>query len=317
VLGRPEAITAPSEWNGLPSLSRDGKRILFAISEKRADLESVPLAAASLAAGSPTPLMPGSRGIRSCDVSPDGHWVAFHSSIPQEDLFVVGADGGGLRQLTHDVARDRYPRWSADGSRLVFQSNRGGRSGLWSVRADGAALEPVAGTSQGTLTYPFWSPDGHWLAFNDATLGAALLDLGRPPAQRRPQPLPPVTADGQTFYAVSWSPDGRWLAGDAELRGARTLPGIVLYSPASRSYTRLSSRGEVPRWLPGGRTLLALDQGGIIAVDVGSGSSGGIRPVLAPEPGSTPIAFCVAPDGRTLFVSRGSEEGAIGMLTLQ
>jgi serine/threonine protein kinase/Tol biopolymer transport system component len=317
VLGRPEAITAPSEWNGLPSLSRDGKRILFAISEKRADLASVPLAAATLAAGRPTPVMPGSRGIRSCDVSPDGKQVAFHSSIPQEDLFVMGTDGGTarpLRQLTHDVARDRYPRWSADGARLVFQSNRGGRSAVWSVRADGAGLEPVAGTSQGSLSYPFESPDGRWLAFNDATRGPALLDLRLPPARRRSQPLPPVTADGQTFYAVSWSPDGRWLAGDAETRDARTLPGIVLYSPATRSYTRLSSRGEAPRWLPGGRTLLALDQGGIIAVDVAGGS---IRPVLAPETGSTPIAFCVSPDGRTLFVSRGSEEGAIGMLSLQ
>jgi serine/threonine protein kinase/Tol biopolymer transport system component len=314
VLGRPEAITAPSEWNGLPSLSRDGKRILFAISEKRADLESVPLAAATLAAGRPTPVMPGSRGVRSCDVSPDGKQVAFHSSIPQEDLFVMRPDGGGVRQLTHDVARDRYPRWSADGARLVFQSNRGGRSAVWSVRADGGGLEPVAGTSRGSLSYPFGSPDGRWLAFNDATLGPALLDLRLPPAQRRSQPLPPVTTDGQTFYAVSWSPDGRWLAGDAELRDARTLPGIVLYSPATRSYTRLSDRGEAPRWLPGGRTLLALDQGGIIAVEI---AGGGIRTVLPPEPGSTPIAFCVAPDGRTLFVSRGSEEGAIGMLSLQ
>ncbi len=317
VLGAPEAITAPSEWNGLPSLSRDGKRILFAISEKRANLESVPLDGAGRAAGRLTPVTRGSRGVRSCDVSPDGRWVAFHSSIPQEDLFVVRPDGGGARQLTNDVFRDRYPRWSPDGSRLVFQSNRGGRPALWSVRTDGGQLEPVAGASGGSLTYPFWSPDGRWLAFDDVPRGAALLDLRVPPAARRAEPLPPITADGQTFYAVSWSPDGRWLAGDAETRDARTLPGIVLFSPATRSYTRLSSRGEVPRWLPGGRTLLALDQGGIIAVDIGSGGSGGIRPVLAPEPGSTPIAFCVAPDGRTLFVSRGSEEGAIGMLSLQ
>jgi len=318
VLGAPEAITAPAEWNGLPSLSRDGRRLLFAISEKRANLESVRLDAAGRAAGRLAAVAPGSRGVRSCDVSPDGAWVAFHSSIPQEDLFVARPDGGGLRQLTNDVARDRYPRWSPDGARLVFQSNRGGRSGLWSVRADGAGLEPVAGTGQGQLTYPFWSPDGRWLAFDDVSRGAALLDLRLPPAARRPEPLPPVTADGQIFYAVSWSPDGRWLAGDAETRDQRTLPGIVLYSPATRSYRRLSSRGEVPRWLPGGRTLLALDQGGIIAVDVdAAGGSGSPRTVLAPEPGSTPLAFCVAPDGRTLFVSRGSEEGAIGMLSLQ
>ena len=141
VLGTPEAITAPSEWSGLPSLSRDGKRILYATSESKSNLERVALDPGSLAAGQPEPVTQGSRGVRSCDVSPDGQWVAFHSSIPQEDLFVVRPDGGGLRQLTNDAFRDRYPRWSPRrlAPRLPVGPRRhgralddpGGRQRLW------------------------------------------------------------------------------------------------------------------------------------------------------------------------------------------
>ena len=127
VLGAPEAITAPSEWSGLLSLSRDGRNILYATNESKANLERAPLDPATLAAGRLEPVTQGSRGVRSCDVSPDGQWVTFHASLPQEDLFVVRKDGGNLRQLTNDGFRDRHPRWSPDGSRILFQSDRSGR----------------------------------------------------------------------------------------------------------------------------------------------------------------------------------------------
>jgi Tol biopolymer transport system component len=313
VLNAPEAITAPSEWSGQLSLSRDGRRILYATNEDRANLERAPLDPATLAAGPLEPVTHGSRGVRSCDVSPDGRWVAFHTSIPQEDLFIVRPDGSGLRQLTNDPFRDRYPRWSPDGSRLAFQSDRGGRYEIWSIRADGSGLAPVTQTSGDSVSYPVWSPDGRWLAVEVGDRGTALLDLSLPLAQRRPLPLPPIGADGRRFEAVSWSPDGKWLAGAAESRDARSLPGIFLYSLATKSYARLAARGEVPRWLAGERTLLALDEGKILAVDLATRA---LRPVLAPVRSSL-ISQCVSRDGRALFVSRVSEEGDICMLTLR
>jgi eukaryotic-like serine/threonine-protein kinase len=315
VLGAPEAITAPSEWNGLPSLSRDGKHILYATSESKANLERVPLDPATLATGPPAQVTQGSRGVRSCDASPDGQWLAFHTSIPQEDLFVVHPDGSGLRQLTSDSFRDRYPHWTPDGARLLFQSDRGGRYEIWSLRADGSGLEPVSRAAGDALAYPVLAPDGRRLAaLSVASRSAVMLDLSLPPERRRLAPLPAVTADGkEIFSAVSWSPDGGWLAGEAE-RDSVSLPGIVLYSPATRVYRRISTRGQIPRFLPDGRTLLALDEGRIIAVDVAGGS---VRPVLAPPPNSSFISHCLAPDGRTLFAVRVSEEGDICMLTLR
>ena len=314
ILGAPEAITAPSEWSGLPSLSRDGKRILYATSESKSNLERVALAPGSLAAGQPEPVTQGSRSVRSCDVSPDGRWVAFHSTIPQEDLFVVRPDGGGLRQLTNDAFRDRYPRWTHDGSRLVFQSDRGGMYELWTIREDGSALAPVTRMSGGPVTYPVVSPDGRRLAFTIATRETGLVDLEQPLERRRPVALPPVGSDGQRFYAASWSPDGKWLAGVTESRDSRSIPGVVLYSLESKSYRRVSTRGEIPRWMPDGRTLLALEAGRVLAIDVETGT---VREVLAPPPSSSFSTLCVAPDGRGFFVSQLSEESDICMLTLR
>ncbi|MFL6262428.1 MAG: protein kinase domain-containing protein [Thermoanaerobaculia bacterium] len=313
VLGAPEPVTAPSEWSGLLSLSRDGKRIVYSTSARRANLERVPLDPESLRAGDPQAVTQGSRGIRSCDVSPDGRQVAFYSTIPQEDLFVVGTDGKGMRQLTDDPFRDRYPRWSPDGSELVFQSDRSGRYELWSVRSDGSGQRPETRTTGNSLTYPVWSPDGRQLALTIQTRGSALLDLSLPIESRQPSPLPPVSPAGERFYAVSWSPDGKWLAGSAEADGA-ALPGVFLYSLATKSYTRLTERGETPRWLPDGKTLLVLDEGKILALDVATRK---LRPALSPQASSFFVTHCASPDGRSFFVSRQSEEGDICMLTLQ
>src|SRR5205085_2306398 len=134
-------------------------------------------------------------------------------------------------------------------------------------------------------------------------------DLSLPLEKRTPAPLPPLDRAGQRFDAISWSRDGKWLAG-----GSGSGPGVFLYSPRSRSYTRLTEHGGVPRWLPDGRTLLVLDEGRLFSLDIGTRI---LREILAPPPNSTFVTHCVAPDGRSLFVSRLSEEGDIGMLTIQ
>jgi dipeptidyl aminopeptidase/acylaminoacyl peptidase len=250
--------------------------------------------------------------VRSCDVSPDGERVAFHASIPQEDLFVVRKDGSDLRQLTNDGFRDRHPRWSPDGSRILFQSDRSGRLEFWSIQADGSRLEPVTRTTGESPSYPIWSPDGRRIACNMPERGTLLIDLSLPLEQRRPEPLPTLGA-GQVFDASSWSADGAWLAGNTE-QGSLPLPGIVLYSLKSRSYSRLTDRGQSPRWFGDRRTLLYRDKGSLLAVDR---LTRRVREVLAPPANSSFIAQTVAPDGRTLYVSRATEEGDVCMLTLR
>lgn len=66
------------------------------------------------------------------DVSLDG-WFVFRTAAMQEDVYVMHADGSGLRKLTDDEAKDRNPVWSPDGSQAAFYSNRSGRYEIWTV----------------------------------------------------------------------------------------------------------------------------------------------------------------------------------------
>ena len=61
---------------------------------------------------------------------PDGHFVVYRDSrrgINEDDeIYVVRADGTGVRNLTNDPANDWGPDWSSDGEWIVFNSDHDG-----------------------------------------------------------------------------------------------------------------------------------------------------------------------------------------------
>jgi len=312
-LGEPEPLATPSRSSGLVSVSRDGRRLLFATRDGKANLERLTFdPAAGRVAGTAEALTQGSRFLTSCAASPDGRWIAFQALVPQENLFVVRPNGSGLRQLTNDRFKDRNPTWSPDGSRLVFYSNRSGRYELWTIRSDGGGLEQVTHSRGPFPLSPLWSPDGRKLACNLYGSGTALIDLMRPPAERAPIELPAAGGKRVRFVAASWSPDGRWLAGCLEQPSGSTVPGIVLYSFQSAGYSRLTERGTGPIWLHDSRRLLYLDEGKLSLLDTASRKVG---PLLEPPAHSGFDAMCTSPDDHVLYVVRETDEGHIWMLT--
>ncbi len=105
-------------------------------------------------------------------VSPAGDRVAFvvrrtdlEANRGRTDLWMVGIDGSGLRQLTSHEAGDFNPRWAPDGRSLYFLSTRSGSSQVWRLPLDGG--EPTQVTrlplDVGNLTV---SADGARLAFS-------------------------------------------------------------------------------------------------------------------------------------------------------
>ncbi len=84
-------------------------------------------------------------------VSPDGKTIAFvlrktdlEANKGRTDIWLVGVDGSGLKQLTTDPAGDWNPRWSPDGKSLYFVSARSGSSQIWRIRLAGGEAEHVA-----------------------------------------------------------------------------------------------------------------------------------------------------------------------------
>ena len=311
VLGPPQPITTSSEWSALPSLSRDGHHLIFATESSRSFVELVPFdPQTAQVVGPPVLAYQGARAILSCDVSPDGSWLALWASSPTEDLLLVRPDGSDLRQLTNDLARDRTPYWSPDGSRILFASDRSGKLEAWTIRPDGSGLTQITQLPDQPVLYPFWSPDGQQIGFYYLSRGTALLDLRRPKSP--PRVLPPMEG-GQIFAGSAWSKDSSSLAGGMSTRPGGRVEGVILWSLVDNTYRRLRQTGIDPVFLRSGRRLLFKEVGSLRLVDVASGA---MRTLLSPPPPSSYIWVGVGPHDRSLCTVRSAEEGDIWHLSL-
>ncbi|QRK04475.1 S9 family peptidase [Archangium violaceum] len=90
------------------------------------------------------------RRISSPSVSPDGKRIAFvlrttdlEANKGRTDLWLVNADGSGLRQLTYSPESEAQPVWSPDGQSLLFLSSRSGSSQVFRLPLDGGESQAV------------------------------------------------------------------------------------------------------------------------------------------------------------------------------
>jgi TolB protein len=188
-----------------------------------------------------------------------GREVLFSSSRSggAEDLFVMNADGTGLHRLTNDAANDQAPRWSPDGSKIVFihqYDPNGDSSNVTIMDADGS--NRVRLTHDYSDANPSWSPDGTQVSF-----------------QRNPydptNQLWVINADGTSPHLlidsdslngvteISWTPQNTFLGAD--------WYGIVRFSADGTVRTRILPLTYVqdafPRLSPDG-TKIAFAWGG-------------------------------------------------------
>ncbi|MFN8588700.1 MAG: amidohydrolase family protein [Candidatus Eisenbacteria bacterium] len=97
----------------------------------------------------------------SVDVSPDGRTLVFDL---MGDLYTLPIEGGEARALTSGLPWDEQPRFSPDGKRIAFTSDRAGGDNIWIVNADGSAPKQVTRETYRLLNSPTWTPDGQYIA---------------------------------------------------------------------------------------------------------------------------------------------------------
>ena len=98
--------------------------------------------------------------------SPDGKQIAFVSGRDGgAEIYVIGADGQGLKRVTHDVPSQQNPTFSPDGGRIGYWAFQdAGFSHIYVVGADGNNLKRLT-QNQVHHYYPTWSPDGKTIAY--------------------------------------------------------------------------------------------------------------------------------------------------------
>ncbi len=94
------------------------------------------------------------------DVSPDGRTVAF---TMLGDIYTMPIAGGTPRRIAEGLAWEVQPRFSPDGRRIAFTSDRGGGDNIWVMNADGSDKRQVTKEDFRLLNQPSWSPDGEYI----------------------------------------------------------------------------------------------------------------------------------------------------------
>jgi len=96
----------------------------------------------------------------SLDVSPDGRTLVFDML---GDIYVMPMEGGEARAIATGVAWEMQPKWSPDGRRIAFTSDRGGGDNIWVMNADGSDVTQVSKESFRLVSQPEWTPDGEFI----------------------------------------------------------------------------------------------------------------------------------------------------------
>lgn len=153
----------------------------------------------------------------SLDVSPDGQSLVIDVL---GDLYLLPVTGGTARPLTDGMAFDSQPRFSPDGARVAFVSDRDGAENVWVVEVDGTGAKKLSdndGAAQ--FASPAWAPDGSHVVASRTSWGlrtfevwAYHLEGGRGIRLTRAKPEADTPADrrGNSLGAV-YGPDGRYL----------------------------------------------------------------------------------------------------------
>ncbi|MBP1607009.1 MAG: peptidase, partial [Acidobacteria bacterium] len=104
--------------------------------------------------------------IEDFELSPKGERALFTA---RGDVFTAPIEKGPTRNLTESSgAHDKWARWSPDGSKIAFISDRTGEEELYVIAHDGSgAPEQLTSGSKAMRYQPAWAPDGRRIAFGD------------------------------------------------------------------------------------------------------------------------------------------------------
>lgn len=94
--------------------------------------------------------------------SPDGAQIAFESNQDGDmEIYVMNADGTGVRQLTHNTRHDEGPVWAPDGTRIAYTSGPDDLNGdIWMMNSDGTDQRQLM-AQPGRDESPDWQPVPH------------------------------------------------------------------------------------------------------------------------------------------------------------
>ena len=135
------------------------------------------------------------------EVSPDGKWIAYVVTSPDsakdkydDNLWMIGTNGGGAVQLTYSTEDESTPQWSPDGKWLSFLSSRAEakeKAQLWVLDRRGGEARQLTEFKVSISDYK-WSPDAKRILL-------VIQDQELKPDSMKDLPAKPVVIDRYHF----------------------------------------------------------------------------------------------------------------------
>lgn len=160
------------------------------------------------------------------DFSPDGKRIVYASYLGQQwhQLWLIPSQGGDAFPISYGDFDNTDPRWSPDGTKIAFISNRGGNTSLWIQEIPGGGQRQIVAQRH------YLKPMGE--------LEIRVLDPSGTPTPARIF----VTGDDGRAYG----PDDAWMhAEDSFVRSERGFEAHYFHTSGVATLTVLAGRAEI------------------------------------------------------------------------
>jgi Tol biopolymer transport system component/DNA-binding winged helix-turn-helix (wHTH) protein len=200
--------------------------------------------------------------------SKDGQFVAY-VSFPDGTLWKANRDGSNRVQLTDPPIYAFLPRWSPDGTHIVFADANSPRYVIDEVSSQGGNPRKLLPGENRFDSDPNWSPDGKEIVYGsgqneypDPKGDIRILDLDRHQVSTIPGSV--------GLFSPRWSPDGRFIA---------ALPfdtrGIKILDVATQRWSELPDKEGIgyPAWSRDSKMIYYQGEGGLFRIRVVGGEA--------------------------------------------
>jgi dipeptidyl aminopeptidase/acylaminoacyl peptidase len=157
-----QLTAGPVPFYGATTLSADGKQLFVVGIQPRVELVHYESSSKQF-----TPFL-GGISAEELEVSRNGQWVAY-TTVPEFNLWRSKLDGSERLQLTFPPMKAHEPRWSPDGTQILFthQPNNDIASKIFVVPADGGAPKQLMPEEHpDEIGAGAWLPDGNSIVFS-------------------------------------------------------------------------------------------------------------------------------------------------------
>jgi len=198
------------------------------------------------------------KGLSSPRLSPDGKSVVVGAL---NDIYLL-REGQAPRAITHDGFQEGEPGWSADGSSILYTSDKGGLQAIYSVDLP-RGVEHRLTQGNGSAFRSALSPDGKRLAYLDEHNAVLLLDIVSGTVRKVADPM-----GREMVTRPSWSVDNHHIAFSDRNRinnrfreGYNEICVVDVQTSAKKCampapFKSISDRGDSgPAWSPDGKWM--------------------------------------------------------------